>query len=370
MRIARGSWKNCSAEVPEGDVVMKISIIGLSLSSSWGNGHATTYRSLIKGLLRRGHEVSFFERNESWYSAHRDLPRCNLLHFYGNAKDLLHRWHHELGRSDLIIIGSYVLESSELARELKKNPDTLLAFYDIDTPVTIAQVRNDRCSYLERDLLPEFDLYLSFSGGTVLDELQSLGAKRPVAFYCSVDPDVHFPLDVPTSIDLGYLGTWSEDRQAPFTELLLGPALRWNDGRFAVAGPQYPDADEWPRNVSHVSHLPPQEHAAFYCSQRFTLNLTRSDMRRMGYSPSVRLFEAASCGTPIISDDWPGLDSLFRDGEEILIARDGDEVLEFVREMDEDERAAIGAAARNRVLEGHTGEQRAAELETHVAGAR
>src|SRR5690606_13880491 len=141
---------------------------------------------------------------------------------------------------------------------------------------------------------------------------------------------------------------------------------RWSDGRFAVAGPQYPEADAWPQNVHHVSHLPPKERAGFYCSQRFTLNLTRADMRRMGYSPSVRLFEAACCGTPIISDDWCGLDEVFRAGGEILIAHDGDEVLNYVTNMDEDERAAIGAAARSRVLASHTGEQRAAELEAYV----
>jgi spore maturation protein CgeB len=344
---------------------MKISIIGLSLSSSWGNGHATTYRSLVKGLERRGHEVSFYERSETWYAAHRDLKRASYLHFYSTAAELLYEWREELAASDVIIIGSYVLESSTITRELKPS-GALLAFYDIDTPVTIAQVRNDRCAYLERDLLPEFDLYLSFSGGTVLDELRSLGARRPVAFYCSVDPDVHGPLEVPTTIDLGYLGTWSEDRQAPLAQLLLEPARRWNGGRFAVAGPQYPDTDEWPQNVHHVSHLPPQEHAGFYCSQRFTLNLTRADMRRMGYSPSVRLFEAACCGTPIISDDWCGLEEVFRAGKEILIAHDGDEVLGYVRDMDEEERAAVGAAARSRVLASHTGEQRAAELEAHV----
>lgn len=349
---------------------MRIAIIGLSLSSSWGNGHATTYRSLIKGLQRRGHEVTFFERTESWYAAHRDLARCSYLHFYGTAAELLYRWQQELNRADLVLIGSYVLECSVLTRELKRSSDAVLAFYDIDTPVTIAQVRNDRCAYLDRDVLPEFDIYLSFSGGSVLEELHALGARRPVAFYCSVDPEVHEPVRVAASIDLGYLGTWSKDHQASLNELLLCPAQRWNDGRFAVAGPQYPDSDEWPRNVHHVSHLPPQQHSGFYCSQRFTLNLTRADMRRMGWSPSVRLFEAACCGTPIISDDWPGLDSVFRCGEEILIAHDADDVLEYVREMDEDDRAAIGTAARARVLASHTGEQRAAELESHVADLR
>jgi len=345
---------------------MKVVIIGLSLSSSWGNGHATTYRSLIKGLRQRGHQVTFFERTETWYAAHRDLPRCDSLHFYESAVELLYQWQEAFKQADLIIIGSYVVESGALIRDFKRSAPAVLAFYDIDTPVTIAQVRHDRCAYLERDLLPEFDLYLSFSGGDVLDELRSLGARRPVPLYCSVDPEVHAPVPVPFDIDLGYLGTYSEDRQPGLVELLLGPAADWNEGRFAVAGPQYPDAGTWPRNVQHLQHLPPQEHANFYCSQRFTLNLTRADMRRMGYSPSVRLFEAACCGTPVISDEWAGLNTFFRTGEEILVARSGEDVLGYVKDMTDSDRATISAAARTRVLSSHTGLQRAIELEAQL----
>ncbi|MBN1237173.1 MAG: glycosyltransferase [Gammaproteobacteria bacterium] len=345
---------------------MKISMIGLSLSSSWGNGHATTYRSLIKGLLAHGHTVDFYEREEPWYAAHRDLPDCDALHFYSNADALLHDWRNSLSSADLVMIGSYVRETPRLLEGLKRNAQGVLAFYDIDTPVTVAQLRNDRCEYLSRDIVPEFDLYLSFSGGTVLDELKSLGASRPVPLYCSVDPDVHMPKDVPRDDDLGYLGTYSADRQAPLTELLLEPAAQWADGRFTVAGPQYPETVEWPSNVRHVSHVPPGEHASFYCSQRFTLNLTRSDMRQMGYSPSVRLFEAACCGTPIISDYWVGLDSFFDLENEILIADRSADVLKHVRHISEEERESIGAAARRRVLAQHTGERRARELESYL----
>ncbi|HEX2139914.1 MAG TPA: glycosyltransferase [Woeseiaceae bacterium] len=346
---------------------MKIAIVGLSVSSSWGNGHATTYRSLIKGLQRRGHDVLFYERNETWYADNRDLPDCEWLHFYDSAASLLRAHRDDLASADAVIIGSYVRESSLLIEDLRRFARGLLAFYDIDTPVTIAQLREDCCEYLERKQLPKFDLYLSFSGGTVLDELRALGARRPVALYCSVDPDLHGPREVPNGIDLGYLGTWSEDRHPAVKQLLLEPAARWAEGRFAIAGPQYPDAAEWPGNVSHVAHLSPNEHAGFYCSQRFTLNVTRANMRRMGYSPSVRLFEAACCGTPVISDYWEGLDDFFRVGEEILVAATGDDVLGFVKEMSDGDRAALAKAARERVLTSHTGLTRAAELEKQLA---
>lgn len=345
---------------------MKISMVGLSLSSSWGNGHATTYRALVKGLLANGHTVDFYEREEPWYAAHRDLPDCDALHFYSTADALLCNWKSSLAGSDLVMIGSYVRETARLVEGLKRSAQGVLAYYDIDTPVTIAQLRNDRCEYLSRDLVPEFDLYLSFSGGTVLDELKSLGASRPVPFYCSVDPSVHAPKEMRRADDLGYLGTYSADRQAPLTRLLLEPATQWADGRFTVAGPQYPETVEWPVNVRHVPHLPPGEHSDFYCSQRFTLNLTRSDMRQMGYSPSVRLFEAACCGTPIISDYWPGLESFFDLDSEILVADGSADVLNYVRHLPEEQRESIGSAARRRVLAGHTGEQRARELESYL----
>lgn len=349
---------------------MKIAFIGLTYSSSWGNGHATTYRSLLKGLSARDHEVAFYEREQPWYAAHRDVPECGFLHFYRDADELLGEHWAALAGADVVVIGSYVQETGRLARELRRRADALLAFYDIDTPVTLAALEADRCEYLDRDLLPLFDLYLSFSGGAALDVLRALGARCPAPLYCSVDPDTHAPVAVPNGVDLGYLGTWSSDRHEGVQRLLLEPATRWSDGRFLIAGAQYPDAECWPSNVCHVDHLPPGEHAGFYCAQRFTLNVTRSDMRRMGHSPSVRLFEAACCGTPVISDAWPGLEDFFRIGEEILVADGSDEVLGWLRRMPDDERRAIGRAARARALSSHTGLMRAGELEAYIAAAR
>jgi spore maturation protein CgeB len=187
---------------------------------------------------------------------------------------------------------------------------------------------------------------------------------------CAVDPDLYFPESAPAAIDLGYLGTFSADRQPKLEQLLLEPARRWADGRFAVAGPQYPAAIAWPDNVERTEHVPPHGHRAFYGSQRFTLNLTRADMVAAGFSPSVRLFEAAACGTPIISDAWPGLETVLEPEREILLASSADDVLRHLRNLPGERRRAIGAAARARILKAHTAAHRAIELESLVAEAK
>jgi spore maturation protein CgeB len=187
---------------------------------------------------------------------------------------------------------------------------------------------------------------------------------RPL--YCSVDETLYFPERARVRWDIGYMGTYSDDRQPALERFLLEAARRWPEGRFVVAGPQYPRRIRWPKNVRRVTHLAPREHRAFYNAQRFTLNITRADMVAAGYSPSVRLFEAAACGTPIISDHWAGLDTFFTLGEEILVARTTDEVLRWLREIPDVERKAIGARARERVLAEHTAAHRARELEGYV----
>jgi spore maturation protein CgeB len=139
--------------------------------------------------------------------------------------------------------------------------------------------------------------------------------------------------------------------------------------RFVVAGPQYPDDIGWPPNCERIEHLPPHEHRRFYNRQRFTLNVTRADMIAAGWSPSVRLFEAAACGTPIVSDRWAGIESLFVPGREILLASTPTDVLRLLQEIDEDERRAIGERARKRVLAAHTAAHRAGQLEAHALEA-
>jgi spore maturation protein CgeB len=349
---------------------LDIVIFGLSITSAWGNGHATTYRALARALSQRGHRVRFFERDMPWYADNRDLPRppyCEA-HLYSSVKQLEALFPGTL-RADLVIFGSYVPEGASLAQALLPRVSGLTAFYDIDTPITVAKVERGECDYLNASLIPRFDLYLSFSGGPILERLETqLGARRARPLYCSVEPRDYFPLPgAAKRYDLGYLGTYSVDRQPSLDRFLLEPARRWRGGTFCVAGAQYPPNIEWPSNVRRVEHLAPPAHGSFYNSQRLTLNITRADMISTGYSPSVRLFEAAACGVPIVTDEWPGLDDFFAPGAQILVARSTGDMLAYLRDTDAQTLEQIATRARARVLAQHTAAHRALELETYVS---
>ena len=352
---------------------MKIVILGLSITSSWGNGHATTYRGLVRELVRRDHDVIFLERDCPWYSANRDLPKppFGRTEIYASVTELKRRFAHEIAMADCVIVGSFVPDGNEIGRWIAQTTSGITAFYDIDTPITLEKIANDDCDYLSAELINSYDIYLSFTGGPTLALIESeYGSRMARPLYCSVDPALYFPEKRREKWALGYLGTFSSDRQPTLNSLLLTPAAMWPGGRFVVAGPQYPRGIEWPKNVQRVVHLNPAEHRSFYNAQRFTLNVTRAAMVRAGYSPSVRLFEAAACGTPIISDAWPGLDTIFEPDEEILIARTPAEVLEILRKLPEDTAHEIGARARKRVLAEHTSESRAAQLENYIEQAQ
>jgi spore maturation protein CgeB len=349
---------------------VRVAVLGLSLTSSWGNGHATNYRALLRALVERGHDVVFLERDVPWYAANRDLPDPphGELVLYGSLDELAGHAPVVAG-ADLVVVGSYVPEGVAVAEWALGTARGVTAFYDIDTPVTLAALARGECEYLVPGLVPRFDLYLSFTGGPALEVLeQRFGARRARAFHCLVDPDAYPPLEVPRRWDLGYLGTYSDDRQPVLEQLLLEPARRRPELRFVVAGPQYPASIRWPPNVERIEHLPPAEHPVFYAASRLTLNVTRADMVAAGWSPSVRLFEAAACAVPVVSDSWPGLHDFFADEQEILVVEGPDEVLRHLDAVDDRRRRDIGAAARRRVLEGDTADHRAAELEAHVAG--
>jgi spore maturation protein CgeB len=348
---------------------LRIVILGLSITSSWGNGHATTYRALVRELNARGHDILFLERDVPWYASNRDLPRpphCRTA-LYLDRSELEQRFAGEIAEADLVIVGSYVPEGARVGEWVTRIARGVTAFYDIDTPVTLAKLARGEEEYLTPELIREYQLYLSFTGGPTLERLeQEFGSPLARPLYCSVDPELYYPEPMPTRWDLGYMGTYSEDRQPALNRLLIEPAQAWPEGRFVVAGPQYPKAVRWPRNVRRVQHLPPKRHRGFYNAQRFTLNLTRADMVAAGYSPSVRLFEAAACGTPIISDYWDGIETLFQPGQEILIARSPREVQQYLRDIPEPDRVALGRRARRRVLAEHTAAHRAAELEEYA----
>jgi len=348
---------------------LDIVILGLSITSSWGNGHATTYRGLVRELARRGHRVLFLEHDVPWYAAHRDLPRppYGATELYRDLPDLDRRFRERVRQADAVLLGSYVQQGEAVADWVLGHAGGVTAFYDIDTPVTLAKLARGDYEYLNPRHIPCFDLYLSFTGGPTLKLLESeLGARRALPLFCSCDPALYFPEDHTARWDLGYLGTYSDDRQPAVDALLLEPARRLPSRRFTVAGPAYPPEIAWPANVERFEHLPPGEHRAFYNRQRYTLNVTRADMRRAGYSPSIRLFEAAACGTPIISDIWPGLETFFKPGREILLAATPEDVEKILCVLPEAERRRIGRRARERVLAEHTAAHRAATLESYL----
>jgi spore maturation protein CgeB len=348
---------------------LKIAIIGLSITSSWGNGHATTYRSLVKGLHESGHQVIFLERDMPLYANQRDMPELpyGRVHLYNTFEELQEIYCYIVENADCVIVGSYVPEGVKIGHWVQSTAKGITAFYDIDTPITMAKLRNNDYEYLSPDLIPGYHLYLSFTGGPVLRVLENeFKSPKAVPFYCSVDPEGYYPHAGTMKWDLGYMGTYSSARQPGLEKLLMQPAELLSEKRFVVAGPQYPLGIKWPENVARIEHLAPNLHRTFYNSQRFTLNISRDDMKKSGYSPSVRLFEAAACATPIISDYWEGLETVFVPGEEILIAKNKEEVSSILKKMKEPERKNIGIKGYFRVLSQHTSLHRAQQLENYI----
>lgn len=351
---------------------MKVVVLGLSITSSWGNGHATTFRGLIREFTKRGHDVLFLERDVPWYASHRDLPNppfCETA-LYESLEDLKERFSGDVREADFVLVGSYVPEGVEVGQWAIETARGPVGFYDIDTPVTLAKLERCDYEYLHPRLISKYDIYMSFTGGPTLQRLEKeYGSPMARPLYCSFDPSLYYPEEREPRWDMAYMGTYSDDRQPTVNELLVKPAASWPVGRFCVAGPQYPASLYWPSNVQRIEHLPPSEHREFYNSQFFTLNVTRDDMIRAGYSPSVRLFEAAACAVPIISDYWDGLDSFFSLGSEILVAQNAGESLDIMQTLNERKRRRIGLAARERVMREHTAEKRAEEFEGYIKEA-
>jgi spore maturation protein CgeB len=352
---------------------MKIVVYGLTLTSSWGNGHATTYRSLLRALKARGHRIHFIEKDVEWYRSNRDLPEPDFC-----TVQIYDDWEMDEAAllsasddADVVVVGSYFPDAIACSRALFARAKCPVLFYDIDTPITLSNLRsNGGTEYLDTSLIPHYAAYLSFTGGPALRELeQRFGARRAVPFYCSVDPELYHPTPPREEFrcDLSYLGTYAPDRQAKLMHLLDGPAAALPDRRFLVAGPMYPPETIWQPNVRRMIHIHPPDHPAFYSSCRFTLNLTRADMVAAGYSPSVRLFEASACGAAILSDAWPGLEEFLTPGEEVLLPEDCSGVVRILRGVSETERLRIGARARERVLAEHTSAHRATQFEQIVS---
>jgi spore maturation protein CgeB len=353
---------------------MKLVVFGLSISSSWGNGHATLWRGLCAALGRRGHRTVFFERDVPYYALHRDLTKLadGELHLYADWRDARQTADRHLADADVAIVTSFCPDGIPAAELVLASRTRLRVFYDLDTPVTLACLRaGEPISYIGPRGLSDFDLVLSYTGGAALSDLRTmLGARRTAPLYGSADLTIHRPMPAAPQYraDLSYLGTYAEDRQGALAELFIEPARRLPGRRFVIGGAQYPQSFPWTKNIFFVRHLPPAEHPAFYCSSRLTLNVTRRVMAEMGYCPSGRLFEAAACGVPILSDRWEGLSGFFEPGSEILVAGGSGDAVDALN-LPDGELHRIGRAARERVLAEHTADQRAKDLEAAFEAA-
>jgi spore maturation protein CgeB len=354
---------------------MKLVIFGLTVSSSWGNGHATLWRGLLKALARKGHSVVFFERDVPYYARRRDLhelPGGGELVLYADWAGAIACAQRHAADADVAIITSYCPDALAAAELVLDSTARLRVFYDLDAPVTLARLAaGQNVDYIGPRALRDFDLALSYTGGRALAELQRrLGAPRVAPLYGSVDPEVHQPAahDSRYSGILGYLGTYAADREAVVGALFVEPARRLPQERFLLAGSMYDSTFPWLPNIYFIEHVAPGDHSAFYCSTRLTLNVTRAAMAEMGWCPSGRLFEAAACGAPVLSDWWEGLDSFFEPGHEILLARTSEDAVAAL-DVAPQELARMARAARERALEQHTASARASQLETILEAA-
>jgi spore maturation protein CgeB len=345
---------------------MKLTFFGLTITSSWGNGHATPYRAIIHALHRLGHQVHFFEKDAPYYSSRRDFDSCDYCHvkIYSDWNAIRAQALAVAAESDAVITASFLPEGRQINDELLELPHPLHVFYDLDTPVTLRRMQQQGVEYLRRDQLSAFDLVLSFTGGRTLEILQGdYGVRLARPLYGCVDPDDYLRC-APSrqfACDLSYMGTYSADRQEKLSALLLEPACRNPDRQFLLAGSLYPWQWQWPPNVRRAEHIAPADHARFYSSSRITLNLTRGEMAAAGWCPSGRFFEAAACGTPLITDSWEGLGSFFDPQRDLLVVTCAEEV-EDALQMPDSDLQSMACNARQRTLDEHTGRVRAGQL--------
>lgn len=347
---------------------MKIVIFGLTITSSWGNGHATIWRGLCRSLEQRGHQIIFFEKDVPYYALRRDItsiPGMEII-LYNEWKVILPVAENYLAGADAAMVTSYCPDGKEASKLVISSDAGVKIFYDLDTPVTLKNFSNgEKLFYLPEDGLSDFDLVLSYTGGSALNELKtSLGAKETAPLYGSADPAFHKPVQPVEDYiaHVSYLGTYAADRQDKLEQFFIEPARKLRDYKFLIGGSMYPHDFPWTDNIYFIDHIPPGEHPSFYCSSAFTVNVTRGAMAEMGYCPSGRLFEAAACGVPIISDYWEGIEHFFTPGSEIIIVRTTQDAIDAVS-MDERSRDNIAQAARRRILSEHTSVQRAVDFE-------
>ncbi|WP_336488773.1 CgeB family protein [Methylobacterium nigriterrae] len=348
---------------------MRIAFYGSSLLSSYWNGAATYYRGLLRDLAARGHRITFYEPDAFDRQKHRDIdpPPYAAVRVYPATPEAMRAVAAEAAQADVVVkaSGVGVFDDELLAGVIAASrPEAIRIFWDVDAPATLAELARFPDHALHR-AMPVLDLVLTYGGGPpVIAAYEGFGAARCIPIYNALDPDTHHPVpaDPRFAADLAFLGNRLPDREARVEAFFLGAAVRLPDRSFLIGGNGW-DTKAMPANVRHLGHVYTREHNAFNTTPRAVLNIARDSMAAVGFSPATRVFEAAGAGACLITDAWTGLDLFLREGEEVLVARDGRDVAEQMRALTPERARAVGTAARARITREHTYAHRGAEVD-------
>lgn len=352
-----------------------ISFFGSSIVSAYWNGAATYYRGIVKALHRLGYLVTFYEPDAYDRQRHRDIPDpeyCDVV-VYKDDKNALAEALQAAASSDIIIKASGVGVYDELleSKVLKLKKDTnLIVFWDVDAPATLDRIKNNVDDPFN-NLIPKYDLILTYGGGQpVIDAYTRHGARKCIPVYNALDTDTHFPVPTIESFEgtLTFLGNRLPDRELRVDEFFLKPARELPQFQFLLGGSGWEDKT-LPENTRYLGHVYTKDHNALNCSPMSVLNISRDSMAKYGFSPATRVFEAAGAAACLITDSWEGIEAFFIPGKEILVAKDGNEVIKILKALTPDKAKAIGEAAYRKVLSKHTYNHRAVLLHSIFSDA-
>ena len=352
---------------------MRIAFYGSSLLSSYWNGAATYYRGVLSDLARRGHAITFYEPDAFERQQHRDIdqPDWAKVVVYPATEAAAHKVIAEAANADVVVKASGVGVFDDLLLEgvvAASRPAAIRIFWDVDAPATLAQISADPDHPIRR-VLPALDMVLTYGGGPpVVSAYEALGAARCVPIYNGLDASTHHPVvpDERYRCDLAFLGNRLPDREARVESFFVEPAARLADRSFLIGGNGW-DSRSLPQNVRNLGHVYTRDHNAFNATPLAVLNIARDSMATTGFSPATRVFEAAGAGGCLITDAWKGIELFLQPGEEVLVARDGQEVAELLEALTPERARAIGKAALRRVLADHTYSRRGAEVDALLA---
>lgn len=349
---------------------LTIAFFGSSLVSSYWNGAATYYRGMLKALAACGHRITFYEPDAFDRQKHRDMedPSWARVVVYPATEEAAGQMLEQARSADIIVKASGVGVLDEwLEREVLalQKAGTLVLFWDVDAPATLERVQTNPDDPF-RDLIPRYDLILTYGGGDpVVQAYEALGARACHPIYNALDPETHHPVAVDPAFasSLSFLGNRLPDRESRVYEFFFKAVDALPDHRFILGGNGWQDNAPQRDNLSYLGHVYTRDHNAFNCSANAVLNINRDSMARFGFSPPTRVFEAAGCGACLIMDHWEGVEMFLEPGTEVLVARNGDDVVEHLKSLDRKRARRIGNAARQRVLREHTYRHRAEEFE-------